>query len=269
MAACSGGIITAATLGHLADDGRLDAVASLTLLVCALDNEQAGTPGALATRELAAAAVAESARRGYLDGEALATVFAWLRPNDLIWNYAINNYLLGKQPPAFDILYWNQDTVRLAAGLHRDFIRLALDNALARPAGDGPRLRRSTCPKSTLDNTSSPAPTTHVPVAEQRPLDPAARRPLPVRALDQRSHPGVDQPPRPREQSELPGLREPTRCDSRRLGERCGDAAGQLVARLHPVALSPFRRPDHRHGHSAHAHTARSPRRPAHMWMAS
>jgi poly[(R)-3-hydroxyalkanoate] polymerase subunit PhaC len=135
MAACSGGIITAGTLGHLADEGALGGVSSLTLMVCAIDNQQAGTTGALATREMAAVAVAESARRGYLDGEALASVFAWLRPNDLIWNYMINNYLLGKEPPAFDILYWNQDTVRLAAGLHRDFVMMALDNALARPAG--------------------------------------------------------------------------------------------------------------------------------------
>lgn len=135
MAACSGGIITAGTLGHLADEGALDGVSSLTLMVCAIDNQQAGTTGALATREMAAVAVAESARRGYLDGEALASVFAWLRPNDLIWNYMINNYLLGKEPLAFDILYWNQDTVRLAAGLHRDFVMMALDNAMARPAG--------------------------------------------------------------------------------------------------------------------------------------
>jgi polyhydroxyalkanoate synthase subunit PhaC len=77
--------------------------------------------------------VAESARRGYLDGQALAGVFAWLRPNDLVWNYVVNNYLLGKKPPAFDVLYWNQDAVRLAAGLHRDFVRLALDNSLAHP----------------------------------------------------------------------------------------------------------------------------------------
>src|SRR5438876_118448 len=51
----------------------------------------------------------------------------------MVWNYVVNNYLLGKKPPAFDVLYWNQDTVRLAAGLHRDFIRLALDNTLTRP----------------------------------------------------------------------------------------------------------------------------------------
>jgi polyhydroxyalkanoate synthase len=135
MAACSGGILAAATAGHLAAEDRLAELASLTLLVCAIDNEQAGTTSALATKELAAAAVAQSARKGYLEGEALANVFAWLRPNDLIWNYCVNNYLLGKEPPAFDILYWNQDTVRLAAGLHRDFVRLALGNALTEPGG--------------------------------------------------------------------------------------------------------------------------------------
>ncbi len=132
-AACSGGIITSAALGHLAASGDLEEVASLTLWVCALDNARAGTTAALASRELAAAAVAESARKGYLDGRALAGVFAWLRPNDLIWNYVVNNYLLGKDPPAFDILYWNQDSVRLAAGLHRDFVHLALENSLTRP----------------------------------------------------------------------------------------------------------------------------------------
>jgi polyhydroxyalkanoate synthase len=129
--ACSGGIISAGVVGHLAAQGRLDEIASLTLLVAALDNERAGTASALVGRETAAAAVADSARRGYLDGQALSGVFTWLRPNDLVWNYVVNNYLLGKDPPAFDVLFWNQDTVRLAAGLHRDFIHLALGNSLA------------------------------------------------------------------------------------------------------------------------------------------
>jgi polyhydroxyalkanoate synthase len=131
--ACSGGIISAGVLGHLAAEGRLDEIASLTLLVAALDNERAGTASALVGRETAAAAVADSARRGYLDGQALSGVFTWLRPNDLVWNYVVNNYLLGKDPPAFDVLFWNQDAVRLAAGLHRDFVHLALSNSLAHP----------------------------------------------------------------------------------------------------------------------------------------
>jgi polyhydroxyalkanoate synthase len=132
-AACSGGIITAGAVAHLAAAGGEDAVASLTLFVCALDNARAGTAAAMTSREVAAAAVAESARKGYLDGQALAGVFAWMRPNDLVWNYVVNNYLLGKDPPAFDILYWNQDAVRLAAGLHRDFVHLALENSFTHP----------------------------------------------------------------------------------------------------------------------------------------
>jgi polyhydroxyalkanoate synthase len=147
VAACSGGIIAAGTAGHLAASKRLGELASLTLLVAALDQARAGTAAAFATKELAAASVARSARRGYLEGQALARGFAWLRPNDLIWRHVVNNYLLGKDPPALDILYWNEDTVHLAAGLHRDFVELALDNGLTRPGGfsvlgDGIDLRR-------------------------------------------------------------------------------------------------------------------------------
>ena len=81
------------------------------------------------------AAIAASRARGYLDGRSLAEVFAWLRPNDLIWNYWVNNYLQGKRPPAFDILYWNADTTRMTAALHHDFVRMALGNALTHPGG--------------------------------------------------------------------------------------------------------------------------------------
>ena len=63
--------------------------------------------------------------QGYLDGRSLAEVFAWLRPGDLIWNYWVNNYLQGSKPPAFDILFWNADTTRMTAALHRDFVDLA------------------------------------------------------------------------------------------------------------------------------------------------
>jgi polyhydroxyalkanoate synthase len=132
-AACAGGQIAAATVGHLVTTGRLGNVASLGLFVCALDRPQEGVIGAVTTREAAAAAVAASAYKGYVDGRALAEIFAWLRPNDMIWNYWVNNYLLGAPPPAFDILYWNQDSVRMAAGLHADMIRVAVENSMRIP----------------------------------------------------------------------------------------------------------------------------------------
>src|ERR1035438_9815867 len=69
------------------------------------------------------------------DGRSLAEVFAWLRPNDLIWNYWVNNYLLGRTPPPFDILFWNADTTGMTAGLHRDFLELGAANALVELGG--------------------------------------------------------------------------------------------------------------------------------------
>ena len=134
-AACSGGQIAAAAVGHLVATGRLGHVASLGLFVCALDRPEEGVIGAVTTREAAAAAVAASAARGYVDGRALAEIFAWLRPNDMIWNYCVNNYLLGAPPPAFDVLYWNQDSVRMAAGLHADMVRMAVENSMRVPGG--------------------------------------------------------------------------------------------------------------------------------------
>ena len=132
-ALCSGGIMASMVAAHLGVTGQLDQLASLCLGVTVLDQSQAGTAGAFIDEKTAAAAMAVSGARGYLDGRALAEVFAWLRPDDLIWNYWVNNYLAGRTPPAFDILYWNADVTRLPAALHHDFIRLALANALVTP----------------------------------------------------------------------------------------------------------------------------------------
>jgi poly(3-hydroxyalkanoate) synthetase len=132
-ALCSGGIVTSMVAAHLKDTGRLGALASLCLGVTVLDQFRAGTAAAMISETTASAAKAASATRGYLDGRALAEVFAWLRPDDLVWNYWVNNYLTGKPPPAFDILYWNADTTRLPATLHAGFIDLAMQNALTKP----------------------------------------------------------------------------------------------------------------------------------------
>jgi polyhydroxyalkanoate synthase len=130
---CSGGILTAMALAHLAATGRQDRVAGFGLAVAVLDQTRAGTAAAALDEGTAKAAAAASAARGFLDGRALAEVFAWLRPGDLVWHYWVDNYLAGRAPPPFDILYWNADTTRMPARLHRDFLRLALDNALTRP----------------------------------------------------------------------------------------------------------------------------------------
>jgi polyhydroxyalkanoate synthase len=131
-ALCSGGIAAAMVAAHLSASGRLGEQATLCLGVTVLDQAQAGTASAMIDRRTAQLAMAASRSRGYLDGRALAEVFAWLRPNDLIWNYWVNNYLQGQTPPPFDILYWNADTTRLPAAVHRDFIEIALSNALTK-----------------------------------------------------------------------------------------------------------------------------------------
>ena len=130
---CSGGIIAAMVAAHLAATGGQDRIAAFTLLVTVLDQAHAGLASAVIDERTVRVAAAASRARGYLDGRSLAEVFAWLRPNDLIWNYWVNNYLLGKKPPAFDILFWNADTTRMTAGLHRDFLQLGAANALVHP----------------------------------------------------------------------------------------------------------------------------------------
>ncbi|MCV2490329.1 alpha/beta fold hydrolase [Geodermatophilus sp. YIM 151500] len=133
QAFCSGGIITAMLLSHLAAIGQQDRVAAASLAVTVLDWARAGTVAALIDEKAIEEAIEKSRKKGYLDGATLAEVFAWLRPNDLVWSYWVNNYLQGKPPPAFDILFWNADTTRMTAALHRDFIDVALGNRLTQP----------------------------------------------------------------------------------------------------------------------------------------
>jgi len=122
---CSGGITTSAFLAHLGARGERK-IHSATVAVCVLDMAVAenSTAGLFVTPETIVAAKSASQLTGVLEGRELARMFAWMRPNDLIWSYWVNNYLLGNAPPAFDILYWNNDTTRLPARLHADFLDL-------------------------------------------------------------------------------------------------------------------------------------------------
>jgi polyhydroxyalkanoate synthase len=129
---CAGGITLACLLGHLAATDE-SLVNSATFMVAGLDISSESTVGLLTSTASIEAARAHSQRKGVLDGRDLGRMFAWLRPNDLIWNYWVNNYLLGQNPPAFDILYWNADTTNLTAALHSDFLDLLGTNGLAAP----------------------------------------------------------------------------------------------------------------------------------------
>jgi poly[(R)-3-hydroxyalkanoate] polymerase subunit PhaC len=132
MAACAGGFTLATLLGHLAATGE-DVIESATLLVTVLDTEAPTMFGQFASRTGVAATIEKSRRRGVLEGSEMARVFAWLRPNDLVWLFVANNWVMGNRPPAFDILYWNSDTTRLPAEFHADLLRMFMDNPLKAP----------------------------------------------------------------------------------------------------------------------------------------
>ena len=78
-------------------------------------------------------AKARSKQKGILTGQDLSRTFAWLRPNDLIWNYVVNNYLLGNDPPPFDILYWNNDSTNLPMQLHHDYLDMYESEPMRKP----------------------------------------------------------------------------------------------------------------------------------------
>ena len=123
-AGCSGGQTAALVASKLAADGE-DLLGALTLMVCVLHPKQNDIEaGSLVSENGMALARGRAAKKGVIKGDDLARGFAWLRPNDLIWNYVINNYLLGQDPPAFDVLYWNADATNLSGSLMGDFLTL-------------------------------------------------------------------------------------------------------------------------------------------------
>ena len=134
QASCSGGVLAAMTAAHLSAIDEADRLASLSLMVTVLDQTKAGFTAAI-DRDAANVAIALSARKGYLDGRSLAEVFAWLRPTDLVWRYWVNNYVQGRSPAPFDVLFWNADTTRMPAALHRDMVLMGVHNALTEPGG--------------------------------------------------------------------------------------------------------------------------------------
>ncbi len=135
LGACAGGLTIAALQGHLQAKRQLRKVASATYLVSLLDSQIESPAMLFADEQTLEAAKRRSYQQGVLNGRDMARVFAWMRPNDLVWNYWINNYLLGKQPPAFDILYWNNDNTRLPAALHGDLLDFFKYNPLSRAQG--------------------------------------------------------------------------------------------------------------------------------------
>ena len=131
VGSCLGGMTLATLLGHLAalGDRRTDAV---TFLVTVLDSSVESTLGLFATKETIMAAREASRLRRVVEGQEMASMFAWLRPNDLIWNYWVT--ITDRQDPAaFDVLYWNNDTTRLPAKLHSDLLDVYETNAFAHP----------------------------------------------------------------------------------------------------------------------------------------
>ena len=129
---CIGGTLLGTTLAHLAQRGE-QPYHSVTFLAAQVDFSDAGDLSVFIDEEQLANVDKMIDQKGYLDGASMATVFNMLRPRDLIWNYVVNNYMLGKKPMAFDLLYWNQDSTRLPGANHKYYLReFYLHNKLAK-----------------------------------------------------------------------------------------------------------------------------------------
>jgi polyhydroxyalkanoate synthase len=132
---CLGGTLLACTLAFMAakKDGR---IASATFFASLVDFREPGELGIFIDEEQLAALEERMSEKGYLEGSAMATTFNMLRANDLIWSFVVNNYLLGKDPFPFDLLYWNSDSTRMPAAMHSFYLRnMYQQNKLIEPGG--------------------------------------------------------------------------------------------------------------------------------------
>jgi polyhydroxyalkanoate synthase len=132
---CIGGTLLASTLAYMAAKGD-KRIASATYFTSMVDFAEAGELGVFIDEEQLAALEDRMNKDGYLDGASMATTFNMLRANDLIWSFVINNYLLGKDPFPFDLLYWNSDSTRMPAAMHSFYLRkMYQENKLVEPGG--------------------------------------------------------------------------------------------------------------------------------------
>jgi polyhydroxyalkanoate synthase len=133
---CLGGTLLGATLGFLVEKGQIDRVRSATFFVSLLDFSAPGELGVFIDEAQVENLEKKMNERGYLEGSEMALTFNLLRSNDLVWSFVINNYLMGKDPFPFDLLYWNSDSTRMPARMHSFYLRnMYLKNLLGVPGG--------------------------------------------------------------------------------------------------------------------------------------
>ena len=139
---CLGGTLLASALAYLSGKPRnrkgpaASRIASATFFTAMTDFEEAGELSVFIDEEQLRGLEEEMSEKGYLDGAAMAQTFNMLRANDLIWSFVVNNYLLGKDPFPFDLLYWNSDSTRMPATMHSFYLRkMYQENLLIEPGG--------------------------------------------------------------------------------------------------------------------------------------
>lgn len=133
---CLGGTLTAVTLAWLAAKKQAHRVKSATYLTTMIDFTEAGELSVFIDEEQLNMLESRMSETGYLEGTEMAMTFNMLRANDLIWSFVVNNYLLGKDPFPFDLLYWNADSTRMPAAMHSFYLRnMYQQNKLIRPGG--------------------------------------------------------------------------------------------------------------------------------------